>query len=304
MNTLMLVDGNHTAARAYFKYNLSTNGYPTGVVYGVINILKGLCNAWRPDELIVLWDIGKSSYRCNLYEGYKKRPSLLGDDFRIQLEMLQKTLDRIGIVQLGIQGVEADDLFGLIINDEKIINNYEKTMIISSDHDLYQLIEGCKVIQYDPIKHKVFDEIALKRTEGLTPAQIIDFKALAGDSSDKIPGISGIGKKTALDLLKKYGSISKFDADELNKKKSTQKIISNWDEVLMFIDLITIFTNKEKMDDFQKRVYDDWRDWYLEKRDFLRTKKESLHEIFKTLDFKWSESIENFLREFGKVIRR
>ncbi len=304
MKTLMLVDGNHTSARAYFKYNLSTKGYPTGVVYGVICILKGLCNAWQPDELIVLWDIGKSSYRCKLYEGYKKRPSLLGDDFHIQLEMLQKTLDQIGIVQLGIQGVEADDLFGLIVNDEKIINNYERTMIISSDHDLYQLIDGCKVIQYDPIKHKVFDEIALQRTEGLTPSQIIDFKALAGDTSDKIPGIAGIGKKTAKSLLQKYGSISNFDVRELNKKKSTQKIVLNWDEVLMFQELITIFKSKEKLDDFQKRVYDDWRDWYLEKREYMRTKKEILTESFKVLDFKWSEGIENFLREFGKVIRR
>jgi len=304
MKTLMIIDGNHTAARAYFKYNLSTKGYPTGVIYGVINILKGLCNAWKPDELIVLWDIGKSSYRCGLYEGYKKRSSLLGDDFRSQLEILQKILDDMGVVQLGIQAVEADDLFGIIINDKKLTNDYEKIIIVSSDHDLYQLIEGSRVIQYDPIKHKVFDELALDRVEGLKPLQIIDFKALAGDTSDKIPGIAGIGKKTAKTLLKKYGSMESFDFNELNKKKSTEKIVSNWELALLFKKLTTIFTSTDMLNDFQKRVYEDWCEWYLDKRNFMRAKKEVLKESFKSLDFKWAEDIPNFLREFGKTIHR
>jgi len=182
------------------------------------------------------------------------------------------------------------------------MKKYDKVIMVSSDSDFQQLLKGTKVVQYDPIKKVLLDEVVLRK-RGLAPSQIIDYKALSGDSSDGVPGIHGIGPGTAKKLLEKYGSIDKFDLEELSKKKSTKRIVEEWDKLLLWKDLVTIFTDTSKLSDVQRQTYEDWVLWMRDRRESMLINKEDLLSCFKKLEFKWSSDFENFLMNFSTVVR-
>jgi len=308
MGTTFLIDGNHMVFRSYyilqFRSFQTADGFFTGTIFGFLNIIKGLCRAWDPSEMAILWDLGKSEYRLSRFEKYKERVEGTGPGFEFyeQIEVLQSILNMMGIVQLGILGVEADDLFGIITNDKRLMKKYDKVIMVSSDSDFQQLLKGTKVVQYDPIKKVLLDEVVLRK-RGLAPSQIIDYKALSGDSSDGVPGIHGIGPGTAKKLLEKYGSIDKFDLEELSKKKSTKRIVEEWDKLLLWKDLVTIFTDTSKLSEVQRQTYEDWVLWMRDRRESMLINKKDLLSCFKKLEFKWSSDFENFLMNFSTVVR-
>ena len=310
MSTLFLVDGNHTTARSFFipQFQAFSNseGFKTGVIFGFLQIIKGLSRNWDPDEMVVLWDVGKSEYRLAHYSDYKKdRVEGMDNTYYEQIQQLYDLLHVLGIVQLGINGVEADDLFGLITcNHYPLREKYDKIIMVSSDHDFRQLIVGNSVIQYDPIRKKLFDEVALEKEKGIKPNQVVDYKALIGDISDSIPGIHGIGPGGAKKLLNKYGSIGQFDLEELKKKKTTQRIADEWDKLQLWRTIIQIFRDKDMLAGTQRQEYSEWCHWMINHRDTLKTQKDKVEDYFKKFDFKWATKVESFLMDLGKVIRR
>jgi DNA polymerase-1 len=214
MKTLVLIDGNALIHRAYHALPpLKTKkGQLVNAVYGFISILFRVIQELKPDYLVATFDLAGPTFRDLEYQDYKakrvKPPQALYD----QIPLIKKIVKALAIPIYEKKGFEADDVIGTIIQQVK--NNPPaggiKNIIITGDLDTLQLVDKNTQV-YTPKKGvkdtAVYDIKAIRERYGLKPAQIIDFKGLKGDPSDNIPGVPGIGEKTALDLLKKFGSL-------------------------------------------------------------------------------------------------
>lgn len=262
MSTVLIVDGNPLAWRGSMMYEHLTNsaGQPTGCIYGATdNFVRGV-KAVNPDAVVVAWDSGKSRWRKEMHPGYKisrdaasktpeeraKRVSVLQ-----QIKIVQRIFADAGLHQVMADGVEADDIIGILASGFDCLPTYDNVVLLGGDRDLYQLVRGVVCI-YDPIKKAWIDDAYVKdHCEGIGPEQIIDMKALTGDSGDDVPGIAGVGPKRAADLLKKYGSVDAiFSADNkaaLDKYKWSAKVLESQYVVEKAKKLVTI-TNCMRMD--------------------------------------------------------
>jgi len=199
MQKLVVIDGNAILHRAYHALPFLNNkqGNPTNAVYGFFTML-----------LKVMTDRKAPTFRKQMYVGYQAKRPTMSDDLVPQIDIVHKTLDSAKIKHFGIDGFEADDLIGTI-SKQAVKQNLE-VIILSGDRDLLQLVNS-HVLMLSPIvgitNMALFDETKVKEKYGLTPIQIIDYKALVGDNSDNYPGVTGIGPKTASDLLKKYDNL-------------------------------------------------------------------------------------------------
>jgi len=296
---LFLVDANHMCSRAYYTHDLySSSGEPTGMIYGFMNMLRAECAKWQPDGLIVVWDYGKSEKRKKLWADYKSDRSVRDDAWFRQINKIHNMLTALGIPRFGITGVEADDIIGMLTKEEKVAPEYNKILIISADQDMHQLIND-KVIQYNPISKTVIDEKVLMDTTGLRPDQVVDYKALLGDK-DEVPGINGIGKKTASSILKKYDNLEKFYGG-FHDVKAEKKILEEWDTVKLGQELARIITDPEELSEEQKIDYALWlhKVWANPEK----VNETLLTGIMHGLEFKWSKDLGNFLSGFMSVIR-
>jgi len=171
-------------------------------------IFEVLAMDLKPEYLIVCFDRKAPTFRKQMYVGYQAKRPTMSDDLVPQIDIVHKTLDSAKIKHFGIDGFEADDLIGTI-SKQAVKQNLE-VIILSGDRDLLQLVNS-HVLMLSPIvgitNMALFDETKVKEKYGLTPIQIIDYKALVGDNSDNYPGVTGIGPKTASDLLKKYDNL-------------------------------------------------------------------------------------------------
>ncbi|NDI36337.1 DNA polymerase I [Chengkuizengella sediminis] len=245
MDKLILIDGNSIANRAFYALPLLNNskGMHTNAVYGVTTMLLRLIEEEKPTHFLVAFDAGKVTFRHKEYKDYKggraKTPPELSEQFPLMKELLQA----FKIDQFELEGYEADDIIGTItkLADE----NNNQVLVVTGDKDLLQLASNnvtialtrkgiSEVDRFDPEK--------IREKYNLTPLQIIDMKGLMGDSSDNIPGVPGVGEKTALKLLHQYGSVEEVLAhsDEL-KGKMKEKIQMNADQAKMSKELATIF---------------------------------------------------------------
>ena len=209
MNKLVLIDGNAILHRAFHALPpMSNNGIPTNAVYGFFTMLFKIIEDLKPEYLIVCFDRAAPTFRKQMYVGYQATRPSLSDDLSPQFAMTDKALEAAKIAHFGIDGYEADDLIGTLSKQAK--DKGMQTIIVSGDRDLLQLVNS-KVLMLAPIigmtKMTLFDESKVKEKYGLNPIQIIDYKALVGDSSDNYPGVSGIGPKGAANLLSKYKTI-------------------------------------------------------------------------------------------------
>ena len=220
----MLLDGNSMLFRAYYAtlytHRMSTsNGIPTNAVFGFIMMLKKAIDLIQPDGLLVAWDAGKKTFRHEKYEAYKGTRKPLDEELIVQFPIVREFLDEAGIFRYEIEGYEADDIIGSMAKSHPEL----QTTILTSDRDLLQLVDastsvllmkkGISDMDLMNVKH-------FKEKYQLDPMQIIDLKGLMGDSSDNIPGVSGIGEKTASKLLQQYQSVENvFDhIDEIKGK--------------------------------------------------------------------------------------
>ena len=209
---LLVLDGNSIINRAFYGIKLLTNkdGEPTNAIYGFLNILLKLQEMSEPDAVAVAFDVHAPTFRHKMYDAYKAGRHAMPDELRVQFPELKKLLTLLGYKIVECEGWEADDILGTLAAECR--KNGDECFIATGDRDSLQLAHGgVKVLlartKMGQAVTDIYDESAIMEEYGVTPEQLIQVKALQGDSSDNIPGVQGVGPKTALDLIGKYKSI-------------------------------------------------------------------------------------------------
>ncbi len=205
--TLVLIDGNSLLNRAFFATPVFTTkeGLPTNGVFGFLKLLMKITSDIDPEYLIVTFDLHAPTFRHNMFDGYKAGRKPMPDELRVQVPVLKECLNKMSIRYCEMEGFEADDLIGTFSKKFDV-----RSIIYTGDRDAYQLVSENTEVYFT--KRGVSDILELnnenfKEITGLTPIQIIDLKSLMGDKSDNIPGVAGIGEKSAVNLLQKYYSL-------------------------------------------------------------------------------------------------
>lgn len=204
--TLSILDGSSFVYRSFFALpNLSTSkGFPTNAIYGFLRMIFALIKKEKPRYLVVVFDAPAKTKRQVLYTQYKKQRPKTPDPLKIQIPVLKEVLKLAGIPILEIPGYEADDIIAFLT--KKFSGESFSVKIYSPDKDLLQLVSD-KVIVVNPMNEEVFNEKKVVEKFGVKPQNIPDYLALVGDKVDNIPGIKGVGPKTAINILKKFGNI-------------------------------------------------------------------------------------------------
>lgn len=205
-NPFILVDGSSYLYRAYHAFPPLTNskGEPTGAMYGVLNMLRSLIIQYKPSHVAVVFDAKGKTFRDELYEEYKSNRPPMPDDLREQIEPLHEMVQAMGLPLLSITGVEADDVIGTLAL--KAASDGRNVLISTGDKDMAQLVTPY-ITLINTMTNVILGPDEVKEKYGVPPELIIDFLALMGDSSDNIPGVPGVGEKTALGLLQGLGSL-------------------------------------------------------------------------------------------------
>ena len=211
-NPLVLVDGSSYLYRAFHAFPPLTNsaGEPTGAMYGVLNMLKSLISQVQPSHLAVVFDAKGKTFRDEMFEQYKSHRPPMPDDLRKQIQPLHDIIRALGIPLLVIEGVEADDVIGTLAVAASKAN--QKVLISTGDKDMAQLVDD-NIMLINTMNNTLLDREAVIEKYGIPPELIIDYLALMGDSADNIPGVAGVGEKTALGLLQGIGSMAEIYAN-------------------------------------------------------------------------------------------
>ena len=250
MKKLLLLDGNSMLFRAYYAtlytHRMTTsNGIPTNAVYGFVMMLNKAIDIIEPDEILVAWDAGKPTFRHKQFSAYKGTRKPLDEELIVQFPIVREYLDAAGIKRNEQEGYEADDIIGSMAKCCKDV----QTTILTSDRDLLQLIDATThvlLMKKGLSEMDLMDEQNLLDTYGITPSQVIEMKGLMGDTADNIPGVQGVGEKTALRLLNQYSTVENVYAhiDEV-KGKLKEKLEKDKDNAFMSLELATIYTKME-----------------------------------------------------------
>ena len=246
MDKIVLVDGNNLLFRSYYATAYSGNfmnnskGFPTNGLYGLVNMLNKIIKEENPKYMLVAFDKGKT-FRHEEYKEYKEGRIKMPEDLAKQFVVAKELLPKMGIKCLEVENYEADDIIGTY--SKMISDTNNKGLIVSSDKDLLQLINKNNTVKllksHDYI---MMDENEFMNTYGLTPDKMIDLKGLMGDPSDNIPGVKGIGEKTALKLLQKYNSIEGLYENIEELSGSTKdKLVEGKNSAFMSKKIATIY---------------------------------------------------------------
>ncbi len=207
MDKIVLIDGNSLLNRAFYATPVFTtqNGMPTNAIFGFTKLLFKILDDIKPEYIAVAFDMKSPTFRHKMYDGYKSTRKPMPDELGVQVEPLKNLLKAMKIAVCGVEGIEADDILGTL-SKKFAAHSY----IYTGDRDSYQLVDEHTDVCFT--RKGVSDILHLsaenfKAEIGIEPSQVVDLKALMGDKSDNIPGVAGIGEKTALDLLEKYGSL-------------------------------------------------------------------------------------------------
>lgn len=245
MDKLILIDGNNIIYRAFFAMPPLTNtaGQQTNAVYGFTTMLLRLIEEHKPTHMIVAFDAGKITFRHEGYEDYKGGRQKTPPELSEQFPMLKDLLRNLGVPQFEIDGYEADDIIGSISREADEAGR--QVMIVSGDKDMLQLASEhttVALVRKGVTEVEMYGPRQIREKYDLTPQQIIDLKGLMGDASDNIPGVPGVGEKTALKLLQQFGSVEGVLAgtDEL-KGKMKEKLEEHADSAIMSKKLATIY---------------------------------------------------------------
>lgn len=246
-----MLDGNSIINRAFYGIKLlsTKSGIYTNAVYGFLNILLKLKEISQPDAIGVAFDVHAPTFRHKKYDEYKAGRHAMPDELRMQMPILKDILKSLGIKTVECEGWEADDILGTLAQACRSAGN--ECFIATGDRDSLQLVHGgVKVLLAHtkagrPITD-IYDENTVMEEYGVTPAELIQVKALQGDSSDNIPGVAGVGAKTALDLIQRFHNIDYIyeNLDEIDIKKGVrEKLARDKDKAYLSLDLGTIRTN-------------------------------------------------------------
>ncbi len=240
----MVIDGNSLLHRAFYAIPVLSNrkGVYTNAVYGFLNMLLKLINDYKPDSLAVAFDKKAPTFRHKAYEAYKGTRQKAPEELVPQFDLIREALEHMGITIYEIDGYEADDILGTI--SKACGNPLQDILLVTGDKDALQLVSDFTNVLLTKkgisVLHS-YDEEEVKKEYELTPTQLIDMKGLMGDSSDNIPGVPGIGPKTAIKLLKEYGTLENvLDNVENMKGKLKENLTIYRQHALLSKDLATI----------------------------------------------------------------
>ena len=276
-----LIDGSGYIFRAYYALpplSRKSDGLPTGAVSGFCSMLFKLLEDSRSDDSIhkpthfaVIFDSARKNFRNDIYSEYKANRAEAPDDLAPQFEYIRKSVKAFNLPSIELINYEADDLIATYA--EKIIKAGAKVTIISSDKDLMQLVSK-KIRLYDPMKSKVLGEKEVIEKFGVKPDKVIDVQSLAGDSSDNVPGVPGIGIKTASELINKYKNLDNLlkNASEITQNKRRETLITNKDKALISRKLVTLKKDVPVKDDLNSFI-------------LKPVKKEILYKFLRDMEF-------------------
>ncbi|MDD9265817.1 DNA polymerase I [Paenibacillus sp. GCM10023248] len=301
MDKLIIIDGNSIANRAFYALPLLSNssGLHTNAVYGFTTMLLKLIEEEKPTHFLVAFDAGKITFRHKEYTEYKggraKTPSELSEQFPLIKELLKA----FKIPQFELSGYEADDIIGTLTKAADARG--EKVLLVSGDKDMLQLASDhvtVAITRKGITEVELYDPAGIQEKYGLTPAQIIDLKGLMGDTSDNIPGIPGVGEKTALKMLHEFGTVEEVLANTASLKgKMKEKVEEHAKDALMSKELATIFREVPMETEWETFRYDGFDGQalasmfrklefksLLEKMDFGTTDLEALGQTVESLE--------------------
>ncbi len=247
-----LIDGSGYIFRAYYALpplTRKSDGLPTGAVSGFCSMLFKLLedsksdqNLQKPTHFAVIFDSARKTFRNEIYSDYKANRSEAPDDLAPQFEYIRKSVLAFNLPSVDLPNYEADDLIATYV--DQILKKGAKVTIVSSDKDLMQLYKkGVRI--FDPMKNKFITDDDVLKKFGVDASKVIDVQSLAGDSSDNVPGVPGIGVKTAAELIKKYGTLENLlkSAHEIKQNKRRETLIENKDKALISKKLVTLDHN-------------------------------------------------------------
>ena len=263
-----LIDGSGYIFRAYYALpplTRKSDGLPVGAVSGFCSMLFKLLedsksneNIQKPTHFAVIFDAARKTFRNEIYSDYKANRSEAPDDLAPQFEYIRKSVIAFNLPSVDLPNYEADDLIATYT--EQILAKGAKVTIISSDKDLMQLYKK-DVRLFDPMKNKFITPEDIVTKFGVGPEKVIDVQSLAGDSSDNVPGVPGIGVKTAAELINRYGTLEKLldNANEIKQNKRRETLIENKDKAIISKKLVTLMKTvpvERKIEEFQLKEID------------------------------------------------
>ena len=278
-----LIDGSGYIFRAYYALpplTRKSDGLPVGAVSGFCSMLfklledsKSTENMQKPTHFAVIFDSARKTFRNEIYSDYKANRSEAPDDLAPQFEYIRKSVIAFNLPSVDLPNYEADDL--LATYAEQILAKGAKVTIVSSDKDLMQLYKK-NVRLFDPMKNKFITPEDIVTKFGVGPEKVIDVQSLAGDSSDNVPGVPGIGVKTAAELINKYGTLEKLldSAKEIKQNKRRETLIENKDKAIVSKRLVTLMKDvpvQRKIEEFKLKEIDKDRLYkFLREMEFNR----------------------------------
>lgn len=304
---LVLIDGHSILNRAFFGLPDLTNseGLHTNAVYGFLNILFKILEEEKPDYLTVAFDVHAPTFRHKMFDAYKGTRSPMDDALRQQVPLMKEMLTAMGVRIVEMEGYEADDILGTIAGMGE--REGMDVSVVSGDRDLLQLATEHVKIRIPKTKKtgtEIEDYLAadVKARYMVTPKEFIDVKALMGDTADNIPGVPGIGEKTATALIEKYGNIEAVHEDAANVKppRASKNIVEFWDQAVLSKELATIITDVPIEYDFAEAKLDGVQELYTEEAYLLCKRLE-----FKNLLGRFEvDAPKNQAQEHFKIVRK
>jgi len=291
MKKIILVDGNNLLFRSFYATAYqgiimkNSKGFPTNALYGFINMMNRIIKEEEPSYIMVAFDKGKT-FRHDKYEEYKAGRMAMPDELRLQFPKAKEILDAMGIKHFEIDNYEADDIIGTL---SKMVDEEDQFVatIVSSDKDLLQLISDEVVVKLlKQTGHIMMDREEFINTYKVEPIRMIDLKALMGDPSDHIPGVKGIGEKTAIQLLSKYGSLDGlYDNIEQVSGKTKEKLLADKDNAYMSYDIATIYRDVPIDFTLEDCIYNG-----INTENYVNLLKEfEFHSLLKKLDYQFKD---------------
>ena len=239
--TLYLIDGMSCAYRAYYAIRdlRSSSGEPTNAVFGFTNMLLKIIRERKPDAVTVVFDSPAPTFRHERFEAYKAHRKPMPEDLSVQIPMIRMIIDAYRIPVLQRDGVEADDLMGSLA--VKAAGEGFDVFLVTSDKDMLQVV-GDRISVFRPDLGEVCDAAAVERRFGVGPRKVIEVLALAGDASDNIPGVPGIGEKTAVELVRRFGGVEGVLAgvDKVKGEKRRENLIRHAEQARLSRELVTL----------------------------------------------------------------
>ena len=237
---VVIIDGTNSLYRAFFAIpNLrAADGTPTGAAYGFVTMLRKLIRDEAPDYLVVVFDARGDNFRNRLYEPYKATRDAQPEDLSAQIPIVRELLEAHRIPILEVDDFEADDVIATLVREAPAD---AEIAIVSTDKDLMQLVGG-RVVMLDGIKERRYDAQAVEERFGVPPAQLLDLRALAGDASDNIPGVKGIGAKGAAELIREWGDLENLlaHAADVGSKRAREALLAQAEQARLSKRLATL----------------------------------------------------------------